>query len=154
MICSSVNRLRFIGSSSFIHSKVENPSPQWPGSRGQGQHRLAADLFLLELELRDRHPDVGLAVYGMQHYGISPCELSHLAVEVFGSIDPGSEAASVRRKALRAEARGIFVALGYRIAATPGRDVFDISPAREPLSAHDRVARLAGFRARLGRAGA
>ena len=115
--------------------------------------RLAADLFLLELELQDWHPDVGLAVYGMQHYGMSPCELSHLAVEVFGSIDPGSAAAWVRRKALRAEARGIFEALGYRIAATPGRDVFDISPAREPLSAHDRVARLAGFRARLGRGG-
>jgi hypothetical protein len=30
MICSSLNLLRFIGSSSFIHSKVENPSSQWP----------------------------------------------------------------------------------------------------------------------------
>ena len=116
--------------------------------------RLAGDLFLLELELRDWHPDVGLAVYGMQHYGMPARDLSHLAVEVFGSIDPGSAAASVRRKALRAQARGIFEALGYRIAATPGRNVFDISPARETLSAHDRIARLAGFRARLGRAGA
>jgi hypothetical protein len=35
MICSSLNP-RFIGSSSFIHSEVENPSSQRPDSRADG----------------------------------------------------------------------------------------------------------------------
>jgi hypothetical protein len=34
MICSSLNLLCFIEPSSFIHSKVENPSSQWPGKQG------------------------------------------------------------------------------------------------------------------------
>ncbi len=36
MICSSPNRPRFVGSSAFARSKVENPSPQRTGYRGKG----------------------------------------------------------------------------------------------------------------------
>jgi hypothetical protein len=31
------------GTSSFVHSKVKNTSPQWPGSRGEGQVTLFPD---------------------------------------------------------------------------------------------------------------
>ena len=116
---------------------------------GSATDPAADDLFLIELELDARHPEDTHHVFGERHYGMRPDELAFVGVEITGPVSRSAAEASARRKDLRRDARRLLEALGYTIELTPGRDVHDVSPRREALSAHARIARLHAFRKRL-----
>ena len=122
---------------------------RWRPAPGVETDPIYEDLFLVELELKARHPDLKLYVVGLRHYGMGHGELAHVAVEIAGPCDPASAEASARRKALRREAKEILGAIGYTVAVQPSWDVYDLAPAREELSAHERMRRLREFRVRL-----
>jgi hypothetical protein len=102
-------------------------------------------LAWIEVALRRQHPDLPqLRLSAQSHYG--PAD--HVAfVEVHGVADDPA-----RRRKIRSDAADLLRRLGYRVRLDPGRDIYDVKPAR-PSSAHEELRLLQCLREACGSRG-
>jgi hypothetical protein len=102
----------------------------------------AVHLAWVEAALRRKNSDLPELRFTVQsHYGPPEC----IAFVVVDGIDWDR----TRRRQIRTDASDLLRRLGYSVELEPGRDVYDVTPAR-PASAHDELQMLQHLQAATG----